>query len=216
MLLLGVSVCIRLRLNESPVFQKMKDEGKGSKAPLTEAFASWSNGKFVLLALLGGTMGQGVVWYTGQFYALFFLQSILKVDGYTANLLIAWSLLFGTGFFIVFGALSDKIGRKPIILAGCLIAALTFFPIFRMITTNANPALEKAIEATKVEWLPTRTLRRSVQPGRHPRLHRPVRHRPGLPRIVVGQVYDLVRRRRLRREGDGEWQGSRLRRREGR
>jgi hypothetical protein len=96
-------------------------------------------------------MGQGVVWYTGQFYALFFLQSILKVDGYTANLLIAWSLLLGTGFFIVFGALSDKIGRKPIILTGCLIAALTFFPIFRMITVNANPALEKAIEATKVE-----------------------------------------------------------------
>src|SRR5512133_913914 len=150
-LLLGVSVWIRLRLNESPVFQKMKDEGKGSKAPLTEAFANWSNAKIVILALIGGTMGQGVVWYTGQFYALFFLQSILKVDGYTANLLIAWSLLFGTGFFIVFGALSDKIGRKPIILAGCLIAALTFFPIFRMITTNANPALEKAIEATKVE-----------------------------------------------------------------
>ena len=149
--LLGISVWIRLRLNESPVFQKMKDEGKGSKAPLTEAFANWGNAKFVILALVGATMGQGVVWYTGQFYALFFLQSILKVDGYTANLLIAWSLLFGTGFFIVFGALSDKIGRKPIILAGCLIAALTFFPIFRMITTNANPALEKAIEATKVE-----------------------------------------------------------------
>jgi MFS family permease len=149
--LLAISVWIRLRLNESPVFQKMKDEGKGSKAPLTEAFANWSNAKIVILALLGGTMGQGVVWYTGQFYALFFLQSILKVDGYTANLLIAWSLLFGTGFFIVFGALSDKIGRKPIILAGCLIAALTFFPIFRMISTNANPALEKAIEATKVE-----------------------------------------------------------------
>jgi Sugar (and other) transporter len=149
--LLAVSVWIRLRLNESPVFQKMKDEGKSSKAPLTEAFANWSNAKIVILALLGGTMGQGVVWYTGQFYALFFLQSILKVDGYTANLLIAWSLLFGTGFFIVFGALSDKIGRKPIILAGCLIAALTFFPIFRMITSNANPALEKAIEATKVE-----------------------------------------------------------------
>jgi MFS family permease len=149
--LLGISVWIRLRLNESPVFQKMKDEGKGSKAPLTEAFANWSNAKIVILALIGGTMGQGVVWYTGQFYALFFLQSILKVDGYTANLLIAWSLLFGTGFFIVFGALSDKIGRKPIILAGCLIAALTFFPIFRMITANANPALEKAIEATKVE-----------------------------------------------------------------
>jgi len=150
-LLLGISVWIRLRLNESPVFQKMKDEGKTSKAPLTEAFANWSNAKIVIIALLGGVMGQGVVWYTGQFYALFFMQSILKVDGYTANLLIAWSLLLGTGFFIVFGALSDKIGRKPIILAGCLIAALTFFPIFRMITTNANPALEKAIETVKVE-----------------------------------------------------------------
>ncbi|AWL93505.2 MULTISPECIES: MFS transporter [Bradyrhizobium] len=150
-LLLGISVWIRLRLNESPIFQKMKDEGKSSKAPLTEAFGNWQNGKLVLLALLGGVMGQGVVWYTGQFYALFFLQSILKVDGYTANLLIAWSLLLGTGFFIVFGMLSDKIGRKPIILGGCLIAALTFFPIFKMITTNANPALEKAIESVKVD-----------------------------------------------------------------
>ena len=150
-LLLGISVWIRLRLNESPVFQKMKDEGKSSKAPLTEAFANWSNAKIVIIALIGGVMGQGVVWYTGQFYALFFMQSILKVDGYTANLLIAWSLLLGTGFFVVFGALSDRIGRKPIILAGCLIAALTFFPIFRMITTNANPALEKAIESVKVE-----------------------------------------------------------------
>ena len=150
-LLLGISVWIRLRLNESPVFQKMKDEGKTSKAPLTEAFGNWSNAKIVLIALIGGVMGQGVVWYTGQFYALFFMQSILKVDGYTANLLIAWSLLLGTGFFIVFGALSDKIGRKPIILAGCLIAALTFFPIFKMITTNANPALEKAIETVKVD-----------------------------------------------------------------
>ena len=148
--LLGVSVVIRLKLNESPVFQKMKDEGKGSKAPLTESFAKWSNAKIVLIALFGGVMGQGVVWYTGQFYALFFLQSILQVDGYTANLLIAWSLLLGTGFFIVFGALSDKIGRKPIILAGCLIAALTFFPIFRMISSNANPQLEKAIESVKV------------------------------------------------------------------
>lgn len=152
-LLLGISVWIRLRLNESPIFQKMKDEGKSSKAPLTEAFGNWQNGKLVLLALLGGVMGQGVVWYTGQFYALFFLQSILKVDGYTANLLIAWSLLLGTGFFIVFGMLSDRIGRKPIILGGCLIAALTFFPIFKMITTNANPALERAIEQTKVEVL---------------------------------------------------------------
>jgi MFS family permease len=156
--LLGVSVVIRLKLNESPVFQKMKDEGKGSKAPLTEAFANWSNAKIVILALIGGVMGQGVVWYTGQFYALFFLQSILKVDGYTANLLIAWSLLLGTGFFIVFGALSDKIGRKPIILAGCLIAALTFFPIFKMITTNANPALEKAIETVKVEVVSDKAL----------------------------------------------------------
>src|SRR5258708_22638646 len=132
----------------------MKDEGKSSKGPLTEAFANWSNAKIVILALIGGTMGQGVVWYTGQFYALFFMQSILKVDGYTANLLIAWSLLLGTGFFIVFGALSDKIGRKPIILAGCLIAALTFFPIFKMITTNANPALEKPTETSKPAVLP--------------------------------------------------------------
>ncbi|MDO9297305.1 MFS transporter [Bradyrhizobium sp.] len=156
--LLGISVWIRLRLNESPVFQKMKDEGKSSKAPLTEAFANWSNAKIVILALVGGVMGQGVVWYTGQFYALFFMQSILKVDGYTANLLIAWSLLFGTGFFIVFGALSDKIGRKPIILAGCLIAALTFFPIFKSITSNANPALEKAIETVKVEVVSDRAI----------------------------------------------------------
>nr|WP_249158889.1 MFS transporter [Bradyrhizobium tropiciagri] len=150
-LLLGISVWIRLRLNESPVFQRMKEEGKGSKAPLTEAFGTWSNAKIVILALLGLTMGQAVIWYTGQFYALFFLQSILKVDGYTANLLIAWSLLLGTGFFLVFGALSDRIGRKPIILAGCLIGALTLFPIFRMISTNANPALEKAYETVKVQ-----------------------------------------------------------------
>ncbi|CEG09526.1 Proline porter II [Afipia felis] len=149
--LLGVSVIIRLRLNESPIFQRMKEEGKSSKAPLTEAFGNWSNAKLVLIALLGGVMGQGVVWYTGQFYALFFLQSILKVDGYTANLLIAWSLLLGTGFFIVFGMLSDRIGRKPIILGGCLIAALVYFPVFRMITTNANPALEKAIETVTVQ-----------------------------------------------------------------
>ncbi|WP_295848542.1 MFS transporter [Tardiphaga sp.] len=149
--LLGISVWIRLRLNESPVFKKMKEEGKGSKSPLTESFGNWGNAKIVVIALVGATMGQGVVWYTGQFYALFFMQSILKVDGYTANLLIAWSLLLGTGFFIFWGALSDKIGRKPIILAGCLIAALTFFPIFRMITSNANPTLEKAIETVKVE-----------------------------------------------------------------
>src|SRR6516165_12694850 len=149
--LLGISLWIRLQLSESPAFLKMKEDGTQSKAPLTEAFGQWSNAKIALLALLGLTMGQGVVWYTGQFYSLFFLQSILKVDGYTANLLIAWALLLGTGFFVVFGIMSDRIGRKPIILGGCLIAALTFFPIFKMITSNANPALEKAIEAAKVE-----------------------------------------------------------------
>nr|AAF78796.1 integral inner membrane metabolite transport protein MtbA [Bradyrhizobium japonicum] len=215
-LLLGISVWIRLRLNESPIFQKMKDEGKSSKAPLTEAFGNWQNGKLVLLALLGGVMGQGVVWYTGQFYALFFLQSILKVDGYTANLLIAWSLLLGTGFFIVFGMLSDKIGRKPIILGGCLIAALTFFPIFKMITSNANPALEKAIEQGQGRGGGrSRGLRRPVQPGRYPRLHRALRHRTRLPRPVVGQVFDDIGCGRFRREGDGQRQGSCLRERQG-
>ena len=208
MLLLGISVWIRLRLNESPVFQKMKDEGKSSKAPLTEAFANWSNAKIVIIALIGGVMGQGVVWYTGQFYALFFMQSILKVDGYTANLLIAWSLLLGTGFFIVFGALSDRIGRKPIILAGCLIAALTFFPIFRMITTNANPALEKAIESGQGRGSRrSEGLRRSVQPGRHPRVHRTMRYRPRLPRAAVGQVLDHLWRSRLRGEARRQRQG---------
>ena len=148
--LLAISVWIRMQLNESPAFQRMKDEGTHSKAPLTESFGRWDNAKIALLALLGLVAGQGVVWYTGQFYALFFLQSILKVDGYTSNLLIAWSLALGTIFFVVFGALSDRIGRKPIILAGCLIAALTFFPIFKQITTLANPGLEKAIENVKV------------------------------------------------------------------
>jgi MFS family permease len=149
-LLLGISVWIRLQLSESPAFQRMKEEGKTSKAPLTEAFGQWRNAKFALIALFGLVAGQGVVWYTGQFYALFFLQSILKVDGYTANLLIAWSLLLGTGFFVVFGWLSDKIGRKVIILAGCAIAAATFFPIFKGITSTANPKLEAAIENVKV------------------------------------------------------------------
>ncbi|MFC7052634.1 MFS transporter [Hansschlegelia quercus] len=149
-LLLGISVWIRMQLSESPAFQKMKAEGTGSKAPLTESFGQWKNAKIALIALLGLTAGQGVVWYTGQFYALFFLQSILKVDGYTANLLIAWSLLLGTGFFVFFGWLSDKIGRKPIILGGCLIAAICFFPIFKQITTIANPTLEKAIETVQV------------------------------------------------------------------
>ncbi|AVO53978.1 MFS transporter [Ectopseudomonas mendocina] len=142
--LLGVSVWIRLTLSESPAFKKMKEEGKTSKAPLTEAFGRWENAKVALIALFGGTAGQAVVWYTGQFYALFFLTQTLKVDGATANILIALSLLIGTPFFVIFGWLSDKIGRKPIILGGCLVAALTYFPLFALITHYANPALEQA------------------------------------------------------------------------
>ncbi len=142
--LLGISVWIRLQLNESPTFQRMKNEGKQSKAPLTESFARWGNLKLVLLALFGLTAGQAVVWYTGQFYSLFFLTQTLKVDATTANILIALGLLIGTPFFVVFGTLSDKIGRKPIIMAGCLIAALAYFPIFKAITHYANPALEAA------------------------------------------------------------------------
>jgi MFS family permease len=149
-LLLAVSVWIRLQMQESPAFKKMKEEGSLSKAPLTEAFGQWKNAKIALLALFGLVAGQAVVWYTGQFYALFFLQNILKVDAFTANVLIAWSLLLGTGGFIVFGALSDKIGRKPIILAGCLIAALTYFPLFKLLTATANPALYAAQEKAQV------------------------------------------------------------------
>ena len=148
--LLGISVWIRLSLNESPAFQKMKSEGKTSKAPLSESFGQWKNLKIVILALLGLTAGQAVVWYCGQFYALFFLTTIAKVDVTTANLLIAASLLIGTPFFIVFGALSDKIGRKPIIMAGCLIAALTYFSVFPMLMKAANPALVAAQQASKV------------------------------------------------------------------
>ena len=142
--LLGVSVWIRLSMNESPAFKKMKEEGKTSKAPLSESFGQWRNLKIVILALVGLTAGQAVVWYTGQFYALFFLTQALKVDGPTANILIALSLLIGTPFFLVFGSLSDRIGRKPIIMAGCLIAALTYFPLFNALTDAANPALAKA------------------------------------------------------------------------
>jgi MFS family permease len=149
-LLLLVSLWIRLQLNESPAFARMKAEGTGSKAPLKESFGNWRNGRIALLALLGLTMGQGVVWYTGQFYALFFLQSILKVDGYTANLLIAWALLLGAIFFVVFGWLSDKIGRKPIIMTGCLLAAVTYFPLFKALTAEANPTLAAALDTVKV------------------------------------------------------------------
>jgi MFS family permease len=194
--LLAISVWIRLQMQESPAFVKMKQEGTQSKAPLSEAFGEWttplklfvgvaiagvfvagflgqplvsvglilatiaaimanmvrfSNGKIVLLALFGLVVGQAVVWYTGQFYALFFLQAILKIDLLTANVLIAWSLILGTGGFLVFGALSDKIGRKPIILAGCLIAAITYFPLFTALTNTANPTYAKALETVKME-----------------------------------------------------------------
>ncbi len=148
--LLLVSIWIRLQLNESPAFQKMKDEGTLSKAPIGEAFGRWDNLKIAIIALLGGTAGQAVVWYTGQFYALFFLTQTMKVDGTTANLLITFSLLLGTPFFILFGWLSDKIGRKPILLAGCLIAALTYFPIFGTIAETVNPKLMAAHEKVKV------------------------------------------------------------------
>ena len=143
-LLLGISVWIRLSLSESPAFQKMKAEGKTSKAPLAESFGEWKNLKIVILALVGLTAGQAVVWYTGQFYALFFLTQQLKVDATTANLMIAAALLIGTPFFIVFGTLSDKIGREPIIMAGCLLAVVTYFPVFKMLTEAANPALARA------------------------------------------------------------------------
>ena len=150
LVLLGISVWIRLKLNESPLFQAMKSEGKTSKAPLTESFAEWGNLKIVLLALFGLTAGQAVVWYTGQFYTLFFLTQILKVEPQTANILIATSLLLATPFFLVFGSLSDRIGRKPIIMGGLLLAALTYFPIFRAITHYANPALADAQERAPV------------------------------------------------------------------
>jgi len=149
-LLLVISVYIRLQLSESPVFVKMKAEGKASKAPLTESFARWENLKIVIMALLGGTAGQAVVWYTGQFYALFFLLQTLKIDPQTANLLIAGSLLIGTPFFVIFGSLSDRIGRKGIIMAGCILAALTYFPIFHALTQYGNPDVFIAQEKNPV------------------------------------------------------------------
>ena len=144
--LLGISVWIRLSLNESPTFQRMKEEGKGSKAPLSEAFGQWKNAKIAILALLGLTAGQAVVWYSGQFYALFFLQNVLKVDAQSVNIMIAISLALGTGFFVFFGWLSDKIGRKPIIMAGLALAIVTYFPLFKALTSAANPALATAQE----------------------------------------------------------------------
>ncbi len=149
-LLLAVSVYIRLSMNESPAFAKMKAEGKTSKAPLSESFGQWKNLKIVILALVGLTAGQAVVWYSGQFYALFFMTQALKVDGAAANIYVAISLIIGTPFFILFGSLSDKIGRKPIIMAGCLLAVLTYFPTFTALTNAANPALAEAQAKNKV------------------------------------------------------------------
>ncbi len=144
-ILLVVSLWIRLKLSESPVFQRMVNEGKQSKRPLAEAFGQWSNLKIAILALLGATAGEAVVWYGGQFYALFFLTQTLKVPGPTAQIMIAIALAIGTPFFIVFGALSDRIGRKPIMLAGFALAALTYFYVFQGITHFANPKLESAL-----------------------------------------------------------------------
>ena len=149
-LLLGVSLWIRLKLAESPAFQKMKDEGKGSKTPLKDSFGKWPNLKIVLIALIGLAAGQAVVWYTGQFYALFFLEKILKVDGGLTNILVAIALLLATPFFVFWGWLSDKVGRKPIILGGCLIAALTYFPLFGALTQAANPQLAAATASSPV------------------------------------------------------------------
>ena len=149
-LLLGVSLWIRLKLNESPVFRTMVAEGKTSSNPIKDSFGNRKNLKLVLLALFGLTAGQAVVWYCGQFYALFFLERVLKVDPILTNTLIAIALIIGTPMFVLFGWLSDKVGRKPIILAGCLLAALTFFPLFKALTVAANPALAAAASATPI------------------------------------------------------------------
>ncbi len=148
--MLAGSLWIRLSMSESPAFRKMQEEGKTSKAPLAECFGQWKNLKIIVLALFGLVAGQAVVWYTGQFYALFFLTSVLRVDSTTANILIAVALLIGTPFFVVFGTLSDRIGRKPIIMAGLLIACLTYFPLFKMLTAMANPDLAAAQERVQI------------------------------------------------------------------
>ncbi|WP_192244890.1 MFS transporter [Mesorhizobium silamurunense] len=147
--LLAISIWIRLSLSESPTFQRMKDEGKGSKAPLSEAFGQWKNAKIALLALLGLTAGQAVIWYNGQFYALFFLQNVLKVDPQSVNIMIAIALAVGSIFFVVFGWLSDKIGRKPIIMAGLALGIVGTFPLFKALTWAANPALATAQQNTR-------------------------------------------------------------------
>lgn len=149
-ILLVISLWIRLKMAESPAFTRIKESGKTSKSPLTDSFGKWKNAKIVLIALLGLTAGQGVVWYTGQFYALFFLTQTLKINGTTAIILIMISLLIATPFFIIFGKLSDRVGRKPIIMTGCLLAVLTYFPLFQMLTQYGNPALAKALAQSPV------------------------------------------------------------------
>ncbi len=149
-LLLAVSVYIRMQLQESPVFRRMKSEGKSSEAPLTESFLRWGNLKIVLMVLFGAVAGQAVVWYTGMFYELFFLTQTLKVDAQSANVMVAIALALATPFFVLFGALSDRVGRKWIVLAGCVIAAATYFPVFKQLTRWANPAIAEATEKSPV------------------------------------------------------------------
>ena len=214
--LLAISVWIRMQLNESPVFRRMKEEGKASKAPLTESFLRWGNLKIVLIAVFGGVIGQAVVWYTGQFYALFFLVQTLKVDPMTANLLIAGSLALGTPFFLVFGALSDKIGRKPIILGGCIIAALTYFPLFQGADALRQPRPRAGAQARAGDGGrgPGLVLV-PVQPGRHGEVHELLRHRQELPRTQQCELLERIRSGRLEGQDHGRRQGDRELRRHG-
>ena len=184
-----MSVWIRLSLNESPIFQKMKEEGKTSKRPLSEAFGEWANAKIAILALFGATAGEAVVWYGGQFYALFFLTQTLKVPGATAQIMIVIALALGTPGFILFGWLSDKIGRKPIILAGFLLAALTYFPIFKGITHFANPKLEAALASSPVTVIadPIGMLV-PVQGHGHREIHHELRYREVRTGQFVGEL----------------------------
>ncbi len=168
-------------MNESPAFKKMKEEGKTSKAPLSEAFGQWKNAKIAIIALLGAVVGQAVVWYTGQFYALFFLQSILKVDGQSANIMVACALLLGTGFFVLFGWLSDKVGRKPIIMAGLVLAMLTYFPLFKALTWAGNPPLRGPGDRSGNRDGCSRRLQVPVQPNGHGKVHDILRYRNLVP-----------------------------------
>ena len=149
-MLLLISLYVRLQMQESPAFQRMKAEGAASKAPLREAFGEWRNIKIGLIALFGLVAGQAVVWYTAHFYALFYIQNILQVDQFTTNVLVAWALIAGVGFVVIFASLSDRIGRKPLILGGCALAVLTYFPLFEQLTRTANPALYRAQSTSEV------------------------------------------------------------------